>query len=411
VNESVFRTAKEQEIYEGALDFARRAILPVAAEIDQDQEVPEALVRAAAAEGYFGRILPEEYGGLGGTIGELCAQQEGLGYGSMAAASVVMASSICGWPILQFGSDEQKAHFLPRLARGEVVGTIAITEPSHGSDAAHLDTRAERTDDGGWLLDGQKWLIDNVQYADFFLCYARTRPLSDDEPAYRGLSTFLVERDREGWREAEIYDLLGLRGLGVGGFHLDGVRLPPENLIGLEGRGFYQLMAMLGFGRAATSSLIVGGMQAALDAGKAYAAARRQFGVPLIDHQAIAFKVADMATKVDACRLLVLRAARMLDAGERADREVSMAQWFAAEMGMEVAHQALQIHGGVGCTKKAAVERIYRDMRIFSIGEGTTEMQKTVIARREMASVPELEIPLPEKVWAGVAAGQLAGTR
>lgn len=395
---SVFRSEQEEEIYRDALAFAREVILPVAAEVDQTATIPDWLFEAMGEKGYFGRLIPREYGGLGGTISELCAQELGLAYGSMAVASTAMASSLCSWPLLTFGSDAQKRQFLPGMARGEIVGTIGITEPGHGSDVANLETSAVRNAAGGWTLNGKKWLIDNTRYGDFFLCWARSGPKAEDAP-HKGISTFLVERSRPGWREAEVYDLLGLRGLGVGGFALEDVELPPENLIGPEGAGFYHIMAMLDFGRTATAAIMLGGAQAAIDLAKGYATSRIQFGVPLAKHQALSFKIAEMATRHDACHLMMWRTARLLDGGKRAGREASMTKWFSAESCMQIAHEALQIHGGIGCIKKSPVERIFRDMRIFSIGEGSTEVQKIITARHELENVPPLEVLLPEQAF------------
>jgi alkylation response protein AidB-like acyl-CoA dehydrogenase len=383
-------------VREDAQAFAIEEIEPVASRVDRENAIPGYLKDRMAAEGYYGRLLPEEYGGQGATYPELCAQQEGLAYGSMAVASTVMASSLCSLPIVDHGTPDQQERFLTGLASGEQVGTIGITEPSYGSNAAGMQTRARRDGDE-WVLDGEKWLIDNTKYADFFLVFARTDP--DAEPKHAGISTFVVERDRAGFEVEEIYDLIGLRGLGVGGFSLDGVRVPAENLVGEQNKGFYQLQAMLSGGRTATAALVTGGAQAALDYAKAYATGREQFGQPLVEFQDIRFKLAEMATKVDATRELVYRAADVVEAGDRADREASMAKFFSATRGLEVANEAVQIHGGIGLTRKAHVERMLRDMRIFSVGEGTNEMQKTVIARRELESEPPVEAPVVEEMW------------
>jgi len=293
--------------------FAIEGIEPYASQVDRDNAIPGELKDRLAAQGYYGRLLPEDYGGQGASYPELCAQQEGLAYGSMAVASTVMASSLC-LPILQHGTDEQKERFVSGLATGERVGTIGITEPSYGSDAAGMQTRARRDGDE-WVLDGEKWLIDNTKYADFFLVFARTDP--DADPKHAGISTFVVERDRDGFEVEEIYDLIGLRGLGVGEFSLDGVRVPAENLVGAENRGFYQLQEMLSVGRTATAGLVVGGAQVALDYAKSYASGREQFGQPLAEFQDVRFKLAEMATQVDAARELVYRAADIIEDGAR----------------------------------------------------------------------------------------------
>ncbi|MCZ7526512.1 MAG: acyl-CoA dehydrogenase [Acidimicrobiia bacterium] len=273
------------------------------------------------------------------------------------------------------------------------MGTIGITEPNAGSDAVAMSMTAA-LDGDTWVLDGQKRLIDNTSVAQVFLTWAKTDPSAD--PPHRGVSAFVVERDAPGFEVDTVYHTLGLRGLGVGSYTLDGCRIPAGNLIGEENRGWYYLMRMLEIGRTATASLCVGLAQAALDTAKAYALERRAFGTTLSGIQAIQFKVAEMAVRVDTARMLVYRAARLIDAGDRSDRESSMAKFWAADAAFYVANEALQILGGIGCTDEAPVERYLRDARIFLIGEGTGEIQRLVVARRELeaaAAAPAPAVP------------------
>jgi alkylation response protein AidB-like acyl-CoA dehydrogenase len=374
-------SADEQELADSCRQFALAELAPLDAQIDKTGEIPPDLRLKLAEAGYTARIVPPELGGLGGSVTDLCLQQEQLAYGSITAASSVMATNLCLVPIVLFGNDRQKEQFLPPIRDGGWVGTIAITEPTAGSDAAAMRTSAVR-DGEEWVLNGSKRLIDNTSVAQLFMTWAKTDP--EVRPAYRGISAFVVERDRPGFVVDKIYDVIGLRGLGVGAYTLRDCRVPAENLVGEEGKGWYYLMRMLEIGRTATAALCVGLAQAALDAAKAYALERRQFGSALADLQAIQLKIAEIAVRVDTARLLVYRAARATDAGKRADRESSMAKFWAADAAFYAANEAVQIFGGIGCTDEAPVERYLRDARIFSIGEGTGEIHRLVVARREL---------------------------
>ncbi len=372
----------EQQIADECREFARARLAPIDAEVDARAEIPQALRVELAERGYTSRIIPEEHGGLGGSVTDLCVQQEALAYGSMTVASSVMATNLCLTPIVLFGSDELKARYLPPLRDGRWAGAIGVTEPDAGSDVAAISTRARRDGDE-WVLDGSKRLIDNTDVAQVFITWART----DDAAAkpHKGLSTFVVERDFQGFEVEKVYSLLGLRGLGVGAYRLQGCRVPASNLVGEEGQGFYHVMRMLEIGRAATAALCVGLAQAAFDEAKQYARERRTFGRAIAEHQAVQLKIAEMAARVDSARMFVFRAARLIDEGRRSDRESSMAKFWAADAAFYVANEALQIFGGIGCTSEFAVERHFRDARIFLIGEGTGEIQRLVVARRELA--------------------------
>ncbi len=372
----------EREVAATCREFALAELRPVDAIVDRDAAIPADVRLRAARRGYTARIIPRSLGGLGGTVAELCLQQENLAYGSVTVASSIMATNLCLTPIVQVGTREQQERLLPPIRDGEWVGTIAITEPDAGSDAVAMRMRAERRD-GAWVLNGSKRLIDNTSTAQLFMTWAVTDP--EATPRHRGLTAFVVDRDLPGFEVDTIYELLGLRGLGVGAFTLREAVVSSDDVIGEVGAGWGELMRMLEVGRTATAALTVGLAQAALDAALDYALERRTFGKPLAEHQAIQFKIADMAARVETARMLVYRAARRIDAGARSDRELSMAKFWGAEAAFFVANEAVQIFGGIGCTSEAPVERYLRDARIFMIGEGTSEIQRLVVARRQIA--------------------------
>lgn len=388
----------ERSVAESCRAFAREKLSPIDAQVDRDAEIPEGLRLDLAGEGYTARIIPEYLGGLGGTVTDLCLQQENLAYGSITVASSVMATNLCLTPIVLFGSEELRERYLPPIRDGRWVGTIAITEPGAGSDAAAMATRAVRDGDS-WVLNGTKRLIDNTSVAQVFMTWARTG--AETTPPHQSFSAFVVDRDAPGFQVDAVYRLLGLRGLGVGAYSLRDCRVESGNLVGEEGRGWYYLMRMLEIGRTATAALCVGLAQAALDAAKAYARERRSFGSPLAHIQAIQLKVAEMAVRVDTARMLVYRAARKIDADQRSDRESSMAKFWAADAAFFVANEAVQIYGGIGCTDEAPVERYLRDARIFMIGEGTGEIQRLVVARREF-DLERPEVTFSDEVLAGL---------
>lgn len=376
-------TEEQNRLRESVREFTKRKVSPLAQQIDKDAEIPWELRKDLAKEGYFGRIIPREFGGLGQGQVEMAIQSEELAYGSATVATSSIASTLCQIPALLFGNSDQIKKFSTPILKGEATGSFGLTESKHGSDFASIESTAVR-EGNEYVLNGSKLFIDNTSVSQFFTVWVKTD--TKVVPQHKGISTFIVERDRPGFKIDVINDLIGLRGLGVGGFSYKNCRIPVENRIGEEGKGFYIAMAVLERGRTGAAA-IVGVAQAALDAAKDYAKGRIQFGRPLVDFQAIQWMIADMATSVEAARLLVFNAARLLDAGGRHDREASMAKLFASEMCNDVTFKAIQIHGARGCTKEWPVERMYRDARIFTIGEGTAEMQRMVISRRE------LEIP------------------
>jgi|YNPNPStandDraft_1061719.scaffolds.fasta_scaffold00795_18 butyryl-CoA dehydrogenase len=372
-------TQEQKGFREDLKAFVRSEVIPIAAEVDLKNEIPWDFRRRLASKGYFGTIVPKELGGRGGGQVDLCIQEEELAYGSASIASSTLASILCQTPFYLAGTKEQKERFMVPIQRGEAMGSIGLTEPNHGSDFASIESTARREGDS-YVLDGTKRYIDNTSVSRYFIFWAKTDLHA--RPKHKGISTFVVERDREGFHVDELNDVIGLRGLGVGGFTCKGVRVPQENLIGKEGEGFYIAMQLLERGRTPTAAICVGLSQAALDAAVDFAKKRVQFGKAIAEHQLIQNKIAEMATQTDAARLLVYRAALLIDRGQRSDKEASMAKYFSAETAMMVTREAVQIHGARGCMKEFPVERMYRDARIFTIGEGTLEIQRITVARR-----------------------------
>ncbi len=359
--------------------FVLSEVIPLAAEVDAKDEIPWEFRKRLASKGYFGTIVPKELGGRGGGQVDLCIQEEELAYGSASIASSTLASTLCQTPFYLAGTEEQKRDFMLPILRGEAMGSIGLTEPNYGSDFASIESTA-RKEGGHYLLNGTKRYIDNTSVSRYFIFWAKTDPKA--RPPHKGVSTFVVEREREGFRVDELNDVIGLRGLGVGGFTCKDVRIPEGNRIGGEGEGFYIAMRMLERGRTPTAAICVGLAQGALDLAVDFAKKRVQFGRPIAEHQLIQNKIADMATWTDAARLLTYRAALLIDSGQRSDREACMAKYFSAEAAMLVTREAVQIHGARGCMKEFPVERMYRDARIFTIGEGTLEIQRITVARR-----------------------------
>ena len=376
-------TEEQKKIKSSVREFAVRKVAPLAQRVDKEQEIPLDIRKEMAQQGYLGRIMPKEVGGLGHGMVEFCIQSEELAWGSTAIAASTVASMLSQIPVMIFGSQEQVKRFSGPIARGEGIGSIGLTEPKHGSDFASLESSAVR-DGNEYVLNGSKLYVDNTSVSQFFTVWVKTDVAA--KPQYKGISTFVVERDRPGFKVDMVDDLIGLRGLGVGGFSYEDCRVPVENRIGEEGQGFYHAMSLLERGRTAAAAVTVGLAQAALDAAKDFAKKRIQFGKPIAEFQAMQWYIADMATAIEAARLLVFNAAKLIDNGGRNDREASMAKIFASDMCVDVTYKAVQIHGGRGCTKEWPVERMYRDSRIFTVGEGTVEMQRIIISRRELES-------------------------
>ena len=364
-------------IRDTARAFAEEHLKPNAAKWDAESTFPTEALAELGKLGFMGMLVPEDLGGAGAdhVAYALALEEVAAGDGSTSTIMSVHNSVGCV-PILKFGSDMQKERFLKPLARGEQLSCFCLTEPGAGSDASALKTRAKR-DGNGWVLNGTKQFITSGGRADLAIVFAVTDP----EAGKKGISAFLVPTKTEGWKVARIEKKLGLNASETCQIQLDDLRLEPELMLGKEGEGYRIALANLEGGRIGIGAQSIGMAKAAYEAALAYAKERRSFGKPIFEHQAIAFRLADMATQIEVARQMVLHAASLRDAGERCLKEASMAKLFASEMAERVCSDAIQIHGGYGYLADFPVERIYRDVRITQLYEGTSDIQRLVIAR------------------------------
>jgi alkylation response protein AidB-like acyl-CoA dehydrogenase len=369
-------TADQREIQALTREFARAEIEPNAAGWDRDHHFPRELYGRLAELGLMGVCIPEEYGGAGAdflsymlVLEELSRADAGVG------VTVAVHTSAVTLPILLFGTDEQRSRFVPPLARGEAIGAFALTEPESGSDAGSLRTRADATADG-WRITGGKQFISTAEHAGTFLLFARTDP---DTAGARGVSAFILDADHV--RVTGREEKLGLNSSTTNSIAVEGVEVGRDRLLHEENRGFRVAMTTLDGGRIGIAAQALGIAQAAYDAARAYALERRQFGQRIAEFQAIQWKLADMSTEIDAARLLVYRAAWLKQQGEPHTEAGAKAKLFASEMARRQTAEAIQIFGGYGYTREFPVERHYRDAKITEIYEGTSEVQRIVIAR------------------------------
>ena len=371
-------------------DFVRQEVDPVAAEHDANDTVPYDLIDQMKELGLFGINVPEEFGGMGLDYTTFAMIFEEISKGYMALTGALGTHHILTYVLANYGTAEQQQRFLPRLASGEIRGGLALTEPGGGSDVGALQTRAVK-DGEEYVVNGSKMFITNAESGDAFCLLARTDP--DPSIKHRGLSAFVIEKDGSpGFKVGRHLDKLGYRGLDTCELFFEDFRIPAENLIGgVENVGFGHVMSGLETGRINVAARAVGVAQAALDASMRYVQQRETFGQPIGQHQAIQLKIADMATKIQAARLLVYDAAAKKDGGERIDLESGMAKLFASEVCGEVSMEAMRIHGGYGYTKDFPVERYYRDAPLMIIGEGTNEIMRLVIAR-QLLRRPEYQL-------------------
>lgn len=361
-------------------DFVKKDIAPIADAYDKDDIYPHELIPKMQDMGLFGINIPQEFGGLGLDFTTFAKIFEELSKGWMSVSGIIGTHHILGHIVAQYGTEEQKERILPKMATGEIRGGLALTEPEAGSDAQNISTVAIK-DGEEYVVNGRKMFISNGANGNAFALMAKTDPLS--KPAHRGISCFILETPTPGFQVGQHIDKLGYRGLDTCELLFDDCRISKTNLVGgIEGNGFRQVMDGLETGRLNVAARAVGVAQAALDAALKYSQTRKTFGKPISQHQAIQLKLADMAAKVHASRLMVYDAAGKKDNGQRNDLEAAMAKLFASEVCGEVAMEAMRIHGGVGYTKDMSVERYYRDAPLMIIGEGTNEIMKLVIARR-----------------------------
>ncbi|MGD8895128.1 MAG: acyl-CoA dehydrogenase [Acidobacteriota bacterium] len=374
-----FDLNEEQQLLRKTVrDFAEKELGPHSREWDEQQQFPREVFAKLAELGLMGVCWPAEYGGAGlGTLDWALVMEELARVDASVALSLTAHHSLASAHLFLAGTVEQKKRFLVPLATGEKVGCWGLTEPGSGSDAGGMRTTAVRDGDG-WVLNGSKTFITNGSVADTAVLMAVT----DRAKGSKGISAFIVERGESGFRPGKKEDKLGCRGSDTSELVLEGCRLPADRLLGSEGMGFIDTLKILDKGRVGIAAFSVGIAQASLEASIRYAGEREQFGHRLGDFQGIQFKIAEMATQVDAARLLTWRGAALADAGRRLTAEASMAKLFAGEAAVQIALEAVQIHGGYGYLKDYPVERYLRDAKLGTIGEGTSEVQRMVIARQ-----------------------------
>ena len=370
-------TPEQRLLVETVRDFARERIAPIARRHDETGEFPWETVRAMADLGLFGIPFPEELGGAGAdTLSLVLVVEELAKVDASHSITVGAHTSLAASPIHDFGSAEQKERYLPSMAQGEALGAFGLTEATSGSDAANMSTRAVRNGDG-WILNGTKVFITNAGVAETFVVAAVTDP---DQGA-RGISLFILEKGWDGLKPGKKEDKLGWRASDTRELALEGVEVPAENLLGVEGRGFEHCLHTLNGGRIGIAAHALGIAEGAYEAARTYALEREQFGRPIAEFQAIRFMLADMATGIEAGRHLTYHAARLKDAGRPYKLAAAQAKLFCSEFAMRTTIQAVQIHGGNGYTRDYPVERMMRDAKVTEIGEGTSEIQRVVIAR------------------------------
>jgi hypothetical protein len=374
-------TEEQQQVKRSVREFAEAEIKPHLMEWDEDQRLPRELFTKMSAIGLMGVLFPEEYGGAGmgyveyATVIEEIARVDGS-----VGLSLAAHNSLCTNHIFQYGSEAQRKKYVTPLARGEKIGAWGLTEPGSGSDASGMKTTAAPRDGGqaGWTINGSKNFITHGISADICVVIA----ITNREMRSRGVSAFVVERGTKGFIAGKKENKLGMRASETASIIFEDCWIPEENLIGEAGRGFVNAMQVLDGGRISIAALALGIAQGAYESALKYSQERKQFGQPIFDFQGIQFKLADMATQIDAARLLTLRAAWMKDNKRQTTKESAMAKLYASEIAVRVAEEAIQIHGGYGYTKDYPPEKYWRDSKLCTIGEGTSEVQRLVIARQ-----------------------------
>jgi len=387
------KTDEQQAITEMVRQFADEQILPNAEHFDHEDEFPHDIVEQMKELGLFGVTIPEEYGGMGLDLTTYAMIVEELSRGWISISGVINTHFIGSYLLMKFGSEEQKQNYLPRMATGEIRAAFSLSEPELGSDVQAIKTSAKKGEDGKYEINGQKMWVTNGLRADLVFVLVKTDP--NAEKAHKGMTCFIAEKeggvsentgDYAGLTVPPQLKKMGYKGVESTELVFDGYRCPAENILGGEdaglNNGFAQMMDALEVGRVNVAARGVGIAQRALELALKYSQERKTFGKPIAEHQAIQFKLADMATQVDAARLLTLRAARLKDAGERSDLEAGMAKLFASEAGRFCVEESFRIHGGYGYSKEYEIERLYRDAPLLLIGEGTSEIQRMVIGKK-----------------------------
>ncbi|MBY5813521.1 acyl-CoA dehydrogenase family protein [Rhizobium leguminosarum] len=367
----------QQQISDLARDFARDRLAPGAAKRDREHLFPREELKEMGELGLLGMLVPEAYGGSDTGVIAYAAALEEIAAGDGPCSTIMSVHSSVGCvPILKFGTEEQRQRFLPKLASGEWIGGFALTEPQAGSDASNLKTRARRDGDH-YVLDGSKQFITSGKNGHVIIVFAVTDP----DAGKKGITAFIVPTDTPGYEVIRVEEKLGLHASDTCQIAFNSMRIPAELRLGAEGEGYRIALANLEGGRIGIAAQAVGMARAAFEAARDYAKERTAFGKPIVEHQAVAFRLADMAVRIEAARQLVFHAASLREAGLPCLSEASMAKLFASEMAERVCSDAIQIHGGYGYIADYPVERIYRDVRICQIYEGTSDVQRMVIAR------------------------------
>jgi alkylation response protein AidB-like acyl-CoA dehydrogenase len=375
-------TSDQIQLRKTVREFAEGEIRPHVLHWDEEQIFPLEVIKKLGELGFLGAIFPEDLGGSGlGYIDYAILIEELSRVDGSVGLIVAAHTSLCSNHIYVAGDDEQRRKYIPKLASGEWIGCWSLTEPEAGSDAAGTRTNAVRQGEC-WLLNGGKTFTTNAHYADVCVAMAVTNRAA----AQHGISAFIIDTDMDGFRTGKKENKLGMRASATGEVLFENCRLPSGQLLGKPGEGFIDSLRILDGGRISIAALAVGMAQGAYDAALSYAKQRKQFGRPISEFQAIQHKLADMATSIEAARLLTYRAAYLKDQGKRITKESAMAKLYSSEVAVEVANEAVQIHGGYGFIKDYPVEKFYRDVKLCTIGEGTSEIQRLVIARQLLKS-------------------------
>jgi alkylation response protein AidB-like acyl-CoA dehydrogenase len=386
------KTDEQKAICEMVRQFADEQIIPNAEHYDHEDSFPEPIVEQMKELGLFGVTIPEEYGGMGLDLTTYAMIVEELSRGWISISGIVNTHFIGSYLLMKFGTEEQKRNCLPRMATGEIRAAFSLSEPECGSDVQAIKSSAKKVDDTAYEINGQKMWVTNGLLSTLVFVLVKTDPSA--EPKYKGMTCFIAEKEPgvsentgeyAGLNVPPKIKKLGYKGVESTELVFDGYKCPADHILGGEesglNKGFPQMMDALEVGRVNVAARGVGIAQRALELALKYSQERRTFGRPIAQHQAIQFKLADMATQVDAARLLTMRAARLKDAGERSDLEAGMAKLFASEAGRVCVEEAFRIHGGYGYSKEYEIERLYRDAPLLLIGEGTSEIQRMVIGR------------------------------
>ena len=383
-------TDDQTEILKAVRQFVEKEILPVATELEHKDEYPTDIVEGLKELGLFGLMIPEEYGGLGESLLTYALAVEEIARGWMSVSGIINTHFIVAYMLLQHGTEEQKQKYLPRMAAGEVRGAFSMSEPGCGSDVAAIKTKAVKGDDGGYSITGQKMWLTNGGSANLVAVLVKTDegPGAQDS-VYKNMTTFLVEKE-EGFGETAQgvtipgkIEKMGYKGVDTTEMVLEGHRISADQILGGEpGKGFYQMMDGVEVGRVNVAARGCGVANRAFELGVTYAQQRETFGKKIAEHQAVLFRLAEMATKIEAAHQMMVRAARKKDAGARNDLEAGMAKYLASEYCSQVVEDSFRIHGGYGFSKEYEIERLYREAPMLLIGEGTADIQRMIIGRR-----------------------------